>query len=540
MRHVQKRPFRLLATIGVMSPLLVAVPFVANAQLIDRNLAPNVLNEGIAKTFQQEAGTGRGSITTADSSLFIIARDPARAVRRGRQIFQRKFSVSQGFGPRTGDGVGDINTDLSIGAGLVDSCAGCHGRPRGSAGFGGDVVTRPDSRDAPHLFGLGLKEMLADEMTTELRNIRTAALASARAQNRNITSALTVSAAKGGVNYGSITARPNGTVDTTAVVGVNPDLRIRPFFLQGGTISMREFLVGAFNAEMGLESPDSDLLTAHNGGNITTPAGMILNGALDAVEGPPAVSLTDDPDGDGKVNEIPQSIVDFMEIYLLNYFKPGNNFDNLSGEAIDGRNQLTNLGCTTCHIANLTINKDRRVADLETVFDATRGNPFNRLFATATPLFTQVTDMAGLPTLKRPAQASFVVRNIFTDFKRHNLGANFRERNYDGTFQDTFLTTPLWGVGTSSPYGHDGRSPSLTDVILRHGGEAQASRDRFVAAGLGTQRNILLFLATLILFPPDDTASSLQPAAPATTNYPQAGHGSIRLGALFNNPNDPE
>jgi hypothetical protein len=34
------------------------------------------------------------------------------------------------------------------------------------------VVTRPDSRDAPHLFGLGIKEMLGDEITTDLRNIR--------------------------------------------------------------------------------------------------------------------------------------------------------------------------------------------------------------------------------------------------------------------------------------------------------------------------------------------------------------------------------
>jgi len=80
----------------------------------------------------------------------------------------------------------------------------------------------------------------------------------------------------------------------------------------------------------------------------------------------------------------------------------------------------------------------------------------------------------------------------------------------------------------------------LNDVILRHGGEAQTARDRYVAAGTGTQRNIQLFLQTLVLFPPDDTASTLQPAAPATTGYPQAGHGSIRLGALFNNPADPE
>ena len=109
---------------------------------------------------------------TPDSSLFIIARDPARAIRRGRQIFQRKFTRVQGQGPLTGDGTGDIETDHAIGAGLADSCAACHGRPRGSAGSGGDVVTRPDSRDAPHLFGLGLKEMLADEITADLRAIR--------------------------------------------------------------------------------------------------------------------------------------------------------------------------------------------------------------------------------------------------------------------------------------------------------------------------------------------------------------------------------
>ena len=47
--------------------------------------------------------------------------------------------------------------------------------------------------------------------------------------------------------------------------GVDPDLRVRPFFPHGGTISIREFLVGAFNAEMGLESPDPDLTAAAAG-----------------------------------------------------------------------------------------------------------------------------------------------------------------------------------------------------------------------------------------------------------------------------------
>src|SRR6185369_15853612 len=138
--------------------------------------------------------------------IFIIKRDPFRAVRRGRQIFQRKFTRAQGQGPRTNDGVSvpldptgaGLVADPSPIAGLADSCAGCHGRPRGSAGHGGDVFTRPDSRDAPHLFGLGLQEMLADEITTDLRAIRTAALAAARTTNVPQTRALTSK----GISYG--------------------------------------------------------------------------------------------------------------------------------------------------------------------------------------------------------------------------------------------------------------------------------------------------------------------------------------------------
>jgi len=85
--------------------------------------------------------------------------------------------VEQGLGPRKHDSIGNIDTDLALGAGLVDSCAGCHGRPCDSADVEGNVVTWPDSRDAPHLFGLGLKEMLADEIAHDLRAIRDAALA---------------------------------------------------------------------------------------------------------------------------------------------------------------------------------------------------------------------------------------------------------------------------------------------------------------------------------------------------------------------------
>ncbi len=128
----------------------------AQAQLNDLTQTPNAENEGIRKSLADQTGAGRGDLVTPGSSLFIVKRDPFRSIRRGRQLFQRKFTLGQGLGPRTNDGVGDVENDVSHGAGLADSCAACHGRPRGSAGAGGDVFTRPDSRDAPHLFGLGL------------------------------------------------------------------------------------------------------------------------------------------------------------------------------------------------------------------------------------------------------------------------------------------------------------------------------------------------------------------------------------------------
>jgi len=504
-----------------------------HAQLPDRTQNPNVANFGIAKSLLQEIGAGRGNRMTPDSSAFIIARDPFRAIRRGRQLFQRKFLRLQGQGPLAGDGVGDLNTNLAIGAGLSDSCAGCHGRPRGGAGSGGDVVTRPDSRDAPHLFGLGLKEMLADEITADLRAIRARAVAEAQQRHHAVTKSLDSK----GINFGSIVVQANGTIDTSQVHGVDADLRVRPFFAHGGKISIREFLVGAFNDEMGLQSVDPEMMQAHNGARITTPAGMVLDGGQDQIEAPPTDNELADPDHDGVANEIPTSLVDFMEFYLLNYFKPA--VYQQTEQTEKGRRLFMRAGCAECHIPDLQIEHDRRVADLDTAYDPERGI-FNNLFATANPLFKAVDDHSGFPALKQPALGPFLVRNIFTDLKRHDVGANFYERNFDGTLRTEFLTTPLWGVGSTGPYGHDGRSINLMEVILRHGGEAQTARNAFVALSPQQQERLISFLNSLILFPPEDTASTLDPGSRTTPNFPQFGHGSIKLTVLFNNPNDPE
>lgn len=508
----------------------LALVNLASAQLIDRTLAPNPINEGIAKSLQQQIGVGRGDWETPDSSSYIINHDPFRAIRRGRQIFQRKFHHVDGaentFYARDGSGV--IEKNLGIGAGLADSCASCHGRPRGSAGFGGDVVTRPDSRDAPHLFGLGLKEMLGDEITAELRLRRANGLASARALGRPVTVEVTAK----GISYGTLIAQPDGTVDTANVKGVDADLRVRPFFAHGGTISIREFIVGALNNEMGFQSMDREMANAVTAkASFMTLGGMFLNGLSDSLEAPPDPDPSKVGAGQPARNSMDVAIVDYLEFYLLNYFKPA--LHEQTAAVRRGRQTFEQVGCASCHMEDLQIDRDRRVADVETVYDPVRGN-FNRLFATATPLFNEVDGR------KIPRRDPFLVKNIFTDFKRHDLGSNFWERNYDGSLEKEFLTTALWGVGSTGPYGHDGRSTNLHEVILRHGGEAREIRDRYAALDDAARADVDAFLHSLVLFPPDDTASNLDPGDRNAEGFPQRAHGSIKLSVLFNNPSDPE
>jgi hypothetical protein len=176
---------------------------------------------------------------------------------------------------------------------------------------------------------------------------------------------------------------------------------------------------------------------------------------------------------------------------------------------------------------------------VETRYDPARGN-FNRLFAVASLLVGENDDGSGHPTIKVPLRNSFTVRNFYADLKRHDLGPNFYERNYDGTLQREFMTEPLWGVGSSAPYGHDGRSINLMEVILRHGGEAASARNNFARLSTGSQNAIITFLNELVLFPPDDTASNLDPGDRNAPDFPQRGHGSIRLPELFNDPTDLE
>jgi hypothetical protein len=111
---------------------------IAQAQLTDLTQTPNQEGAGIVKSLEQQIGAGVGNSTTPNSSTYIMLRDPARAIRRGRQLFQRKFTDAQGLGPRAQDGIGNLHALPAIGAGLIDSCAAAMGDP---AARPGSVVT---------------------------------------------------------------------------------------------------------------------------------------------------------------------------------------------------------------------------------------------------------------------------------------------------------------------------------------------------------------------------------------------------------------
>lgn len=87
---------------------------------------------------------------------------------------------------------------------------------------------------------------------------------------------------------------------------------------------------------------------------------------------------------------------------------------------------------------------------------------------------------------------------LFSDLLLHDMGPGLA----DGIAQESasgseFRTAPLWGVGASAPYLHDGRAPTLAAAIAAHGGEAQESANRFFDLDADAVAALVAYLESL-------------------------------------------
>jgi CxxC motif-containing protein (DUF1111 family) len=92
----------------------------------------------------------------------------------------------------------------------------------------------------------------------------------------------------------------------------------------------------------------------------------------------------------------------------------------------------------------------------------------------------------------------------YTDMLLHDMGPGLADGVSEGQASGSeWRTPPLWGLGllrtVNGPVGllHDGRARSAEEAILWHGGEAQPTRERFVALRRTEREALLAFLSTL-------------------------------------------
>jgi CxxC motif-containing protein (DUF1111 family) len=85
-----------------------------------------------------------------------------------------------------------------------------------------------------------------------------------------------------------------------------------------------------------------------------------------------------------------------------------------------------------------------------------------------------------------------------TDLLLHDLGDGLADPfPSDDVTASEWRTAPLWGMRSRAALLHDGRAADPREAVLWHGGEAQGSRDRFLALTPAEREQLLAFLRSL-------------------------------------------
>jgi CxxC motif-containing protein (DUF1111 family) len=316
-------------------------------------------------------------------------------------------------------------------------------------------------RNPPSLAGAGLVELVASQLSSDLQRRRDEARRLAEDDDTEIRIALGAR----GIDYGHLTVRPDGSIDTSELVGIDDDLRVRPFGRKGRWATLREVI-------------EDELLVHH---------GMLTdNLAATAVTDRVGSFGRSDPDGDSVTDEISEG-----QLTALTFFVAMQDVPQLvppaDGEVLSqwarGQADFVDLGCAECHVPRV------RLDDAEYRVPSRRANVTRRTF-----LDTQGAE----PRIEPAVDDDQLWVWLYSDLRRHDMGPGLAELRAEGSIPGSVFVTPaLWGVAVTPPYLHDGRAPTLAEAIALHGGEAAASAAAWAERDDEGRAPLLVFLTSL-------------------------------------------
>jgi len=463
---------------------------------------------GTTPSFAGETPVVEQHVDQADIDAGAIG--PSTLIDRGRALFRASFNTLDGAGRPTSTGTGAPRPPRfapenfnRVSGPEANACLDCHRMPfmGGGGDLSGNVFVLAEAlpfvnfdegegdgftehflddvgieRATVGIFGAGFIELVAREMSFALQAQRDQALA----QAAQLQAPVTVPLAAKGVDFGQLTAHPDGTLDTAAVDGVDADLIVKPFHQKGVVASLREFTNDALNQHHGMQTSER------------------FGAGVDA-------------DGDGRSDELTAGDVTALTVFQATLPAPGRRIPAAPGggpsaDVLQGEQLFDQVGCTTCHVPFLVLD--------DPVF--TEPGPFNppgnlRPSDVSQPLSVDLLTEGPGPFLDAEPDGTVRVP-AFTDLKRHDMGPllDTDALEQDGVATSEFLTKRLWGMANEPPYLHHGRALSIRDAILLHGGEAAAAQQAFVALPAADQDRVLEFLLTL---------TTVHSGAPANTEF---------------------
>ncbi|WP_417668182.1 di-heme oxidoredictase family protein [Roseibium sp.] len=420
--------------------------------------------------------------------------DIDRLIALGEKLFEGKFTKADGAGrPEATQAIVPTKRRRPVPdtfqrlAGLdANSCASCHNVPvSGGAGdFTANVfvtegfesadfdTTDPqfsNERGTNALQGAGLIELLAREMTADLRSQRSQAVTKARLSEQPVTADLETK----GVSFGVITAAPDGTIDVSRLEGIDYDLTLRPFGQKGVFASLRQFSVNALNHHHGIQASER--------------FGAPWTGTADF-------------DGDDHDDELSPGQVSALVAWQATLPAPTRMADlpeAWANAAKNGEELFSQIGCASCHKPALPLDS--------LVFEDP--NPFEnagtlRPSDVDMPIRIDLGTLDWVKALPKDEMGRTLVP-LYADLKRHRIADAARDTlgnellSQRFVARDVFITAELWGVGSTAPYGHRGDLTTLHEIIDAHGGEATEARKAYSALPEDDRQSVIAFLRSL-------------------------------------------